>query len=269
MNRFEKSSDREVARDMQIPESKVKDRRKEQGFLKLDDFTEDSNTDDKISIDAELGEMEKRKLQGHLGEKITSLMQNRVKGYLGSHIRSDWILRDKLQLISSSSASKRYWASGRPRQGSIKVNGRSVKHTGKSVEEVTEYLEERCVVAKQGIFEKFREVRNPFIDFNFYAVKEAGRKKVGFTVEDYSKNAIGTEDTLTVELPVIEDFKIIMLEVKTTTGDAEKLFSKNQRSARDLAEGSPFLDFFSLRVDKEFSDLGLPDNFSLEVEKHS
>jgi hypothetical protein len=266
---LENVSDRELARDLGVSEDDARQERKKRGFLKLDDFQDQKEVKNSLDIDAELDDMEKRKLQGHLGEKLTSLMKSRVTDYLESHTKPEWVLRDKLQLISSASVSKRYWASGKPRQGSIRIDGRSIKHTGESLDEIEKYVKERCVFAEEDMFEKFKEVRNPFIDFNFYAVKKTGKRETEFILEDYSSDSFDAKESMKVSIPVIEDFKVIMLEVKTTKDEAETLFSSNQRKARDLAKNSPYLDFFSLQVDREFSELNIPKEYSVNIQKHS
>ena len=266
---LENVSDRELAKHLEVSEEDARQERKKRGFLKLDDFQDQKEVKNSLDIDAELDDMEKRKLQGHLGEKLTSLMKSRVTDYLESHTRSEWVLRDKLQLISSASVSKRYWASGKPRQGSIRIDGRSIKHTGESLDEIEKYVKERCVFAEGDMFEKFKEVRNPFIDFNFYAVKKTGKRETEFILEDYSSDSFDAKESMKVSIPVIEDFKVIMLEVKTTKDEAETLFSSNQRKARDLAKNSPYLDFFSLQVDREFSELNIPKEYSVDIQKHS
>jgi hypothetical protein len=267
--KFEKVSDRELAEDLGVSEEDAREERKKRGFLKLDDFKDQKEVEESLNIDAELDDMEKRKLQGHLGEKLTSLMKSRVTDYLESHTKPEWVLRDKLQIISTASTSRRYWASGRPRQGSIRIDRRTIKHTGESLDEIEKYVKERCIFAKEDLFEKFKEVRNPFIDFNFYAVKKTGARETKLILEDYSKNSFDGEESLKVCVPVIEDFKVIMLEVKTTKDEAETLFSSNQRKARDLAKNSPYLDFFSLQVDREFSELNIPEDYSVNIQKHS
>jgi hypothetical protein len=196
-------------------------------------------------------------------------MRNKVVLRLEDFVKDSWVLRDKLYLVSSDSSFQRYWASGRPRQGSVRMKGRKLKHEGKDREELKEHVKERCVVASENIFKKFREVRNPFIDFNFYAVRKTGEKKIEFQLRDYSKKSFDKTEKIEVTVPVIEDFKIVMLEVKTTKEDAKKLFSENQRNARDLAKKSPFLDFFSLKVNKEFEEMDIPENFEVKLEKHS
>jgi len=266
---YEDMSDREIAVKLDISEDEVQKRRESSGFLRLSEFQQKEGIETKVDLSVELDEMEKRKLQGFLGEKITSLMRNRVVEHLENHLKQDWGLRNKLHLVNKESSFQRYWASGRPRQGSIRIEGNNLKHHGKTRKELEEYIKERCVVTEKELFTKFRELRNPFIDFNFYAVKTNGKKEVEFRVSDYSENSFESNQKLKVEVPVVDDFKIVMLEVKTTRDDAKNLFSKNQRKARDLAKKSPFLEFFSLRVGKEFSELDLPENFSLSIEKHS
>lgn len=266
---YQDKSDREIAVELEISEEEVKKRRKDSGFLRLEEFNEDEELAKQMELSVELDEMQKRKLQGFMGEKITSLMKKTVTDRLKNHLKDSWVLRDKLHVVNNESGLQRYWASGRPRQGSIRIEGRNLKHHGSAEEELREYVKERCVVAEEAIFTKFREVRNPFIDFNFYAVRRNGSKKVKFTVRDYNRNSFDSEEQLEIEVPVIEDFKIVMLEVKTTKDDAKNLLSENQRKARDLAKNSPFLEFFSLKVDKEFDELSLPDEFDINLNKHS
>lgn len=266
---YEEMNDREIAVKLNITENEVQQKRKDSGFLRLEEFTETEKLEDKMEISVELDRMEKRKLQGFLGEKVTSLMRNRVVKHLKKHLKDDWILRDKLNLVSKESSHQRYWASGRPRQGSIRIEGRNIKHNGTAEDEIREHVREKCVLAEKDIFTKFRDVRNPFIDFNFYAVRQVGTEKVEFLINDFSGNSFENEEKIEIEVPVVDDFKIVMLEVKTTKDDAKNLFSKNQRNARDLAKESPFLEFFSLRIHKEFSELDIPESFLLDVRKHS
>lgn len=266
---YEDMTDREIAVELEISEKDVQNRREDSGFLRLDEFEQNQEVSNELSIDVELDKMEKRKLQGFMGEKITFLMRNRVVDFLSTHLRDFWILREKLHIINNDSNFQRYWASGKPQQGSIKIEGRNLKHHGSTNEELREYVKDKCVAAQKDIFSKFKDVRNPFIDFNFYAVKKTGVQKVEFSVKNYSSKSFESKEKMEVEIPVIEDFKIVMLEVKTTKQDAQSLFSENQRNARDLAKNSPYLDFFSLRIDEEFSEMDISSEFNLEVEKHS
>lgn len=266
---YQDKSDREIAVELDISEKEVRERRKESGFLRLKEFDEAEEASEEIDIAVELDKMEKRKLQGYMGEKITSLMKKRVIKHLKSHLKDSWMLRDKLHVVNKDSKFQRYWASGKPRQGSIRIEGRNLKHHGKSEEDLLKHVKERCVVADEDIFTKFREVRNPFIDFNFYAVRKNETQEAEFTLKDYSKSSLKSEKKLEIEIPIIEDFKIVMLEVKTTKEEAETLLSQNQRKARDLAEESPFLEFFSLKVDSDYSEIGLPDDVDLKIKKHS
>lgn len=266
---YSRKTDREIAVELDTTEEEVKKMRRDSGFLRLSEFQSKEDINSSLSMDVELDEMEKRKLQGYMGEKVTALMKNRVVDHLEGHVKDNWVIRDKLHIVNEASSFQRYWASGRPRQGEIRIEGRHLKHSNSTENELREYIQEKCVVAREEIFEKFREVRNPFIDFNFYAVKTVDKKEVAFTARDFTENRFESGQKVKAEIPVIEDFKIVMLEVKTTKEDAKKLFSKNQRKVRDMAKGSPFLEFFSLKVDKEFTELGLPSEMTLNIEKHS
>jgi len=267
--KYENMSDREIAVKENTAEHEVKKERISSGFLRLNEFEDEEELSKTLNISLELEKMERRKIQGFLGEKITHLMKNRVIDRIQDYLKESWQLRNKLNLVSEENTYHRYWASGKPRQGEIRISGRNIKHSGKTEKELKEYIREKCVVARQDKFKKFREVRNPFIDFNFYAVKINGSQEVKFNIEDFSKNRFESNEELEVELPVVEDFKIVMLEVKTSKKDAKKLFSTNQRKARDLAKESPFLEFFSLKIDEEFDSLRIPENYDGEIKKHS
>jgi hypothetical protein len=269
VEKYEEMTDRELAVELDISEEDVKERRRSSGFLRLDEFNDSDDGSRDLNINAKLNEMEKRKVQGFLGEKVASLMRSRVINHLEDHLNSSWILREKMHLVNENSSHERYWASGRPRQGSMRIQGRQLKNHGAEEDEIKDYIREKCVLATEDIFRKFREVRNPFIDFNFYAVRKAGSKKTSFSVQDYSSNTFESGDRIDVEVPIVSDFKIVMLEVKTSKNSAKNLFSKNQRKARDMAKESPFLDFFSLKIDEEFSEMDIPTEFKLEIEKHS
>lgn len=267
---FEEKNDRELAKELDVSESQVKNIRREEGFLRLDKFKEDDQISSVFSLNWELDEMEKRKLQGFLGEKVTKLLTGKVKNHLKKFTRDNWVLRDKIYLVNSSNTIQRYWANSKPIQGELRVEGKQIKHDNKSEEKIKEHISEKCVIADNQLFKKFKKLRNPFIDFNFYIVKKTGTENVKYKATNYGKlsNNMGGEN-ISVEVPKIEDFKIIMLEVKTTRKNAESLLTENQRKARDIAKESPYLEFFTIKVNREFEELNIPSNYEAKLEKHT
>ena len=267
---FEEKNDRELAKELDVSESQVKNIRREEGFLRLDKFKEDDQISSVFSLNWELDEMEKRKLQGFLGEKVTKLLTGKVKNHLKKFTRDNWVLRDKIYLVNSSNTIQRYWANSKPIQGGLRVEGKQIKHDNKSEEKIKEHISEKCVIADNQLFKKFKKLRNPFIDFNFYIVKKTGTENVKYKATNYGKlsNNMGGEN-ISVEVPKIEDFKIIMLEVKTTRKNAESLLTENQRKARDIAKESPYLEFFTIKVNREFEELNIPSNYEAKLEKHT
>jgi hypothetical protein len=265
---FEELDDREIAKITEEPEPRVREKRKEKGFLRLDDFSNQNNIDDDLDVGFELDEMRKRQLQGYLGEKVCSLMENRVKNLLSDHVKSHWILRRKAEIISEDSIGHSIGPHPK-RTGEIKIEGSVVKHFEADEKEIREKIEERCFKTSEELFKAFHKVRNPWIDFSFYAFQIEDTEQQTFNVKDFSESALSTGNIMEVEIPVISDFKIAALEVKTTNGEEERLLSKNQRKVREMAEESPFIDFFTLKIDTSFEELDIPEEFSGKFRKHS
>ena len=269
-NKYEELSDREIAKELDITESEVEKIRSENGFLRIQNFIDTENIEKNLEINFELDKMRKRQLQGFIGEKICSLMQNRVMEELEKHVKNRWILREKAHLLNEKDSSHNYWIGGRPSKDEIEIEGYLVKHFNADKENIKEKISSECLLADESLFRKFREVKNPWIDFNFYALKISDYQKKKFSVRDFSKNSFEEENkTIEVKVPVIEDFKVIALEVKTSSDKAEKLLSTNQRKVRENAKNSAFLEFFTLKIDTEFDRLDIPESFSATFQKHS
>ncbi len=266
-NNFEDADDREIAKELTVPEEKV-EKMRSRGFLRLEEFKNPEEGPDSVEIDFELDELRKRQLQGFLGEKVCSLMENRVKKLLSKHVKSNWTLERKAEMISENKFGHSIGSYPRSR-GEIKIEGNMIKHFNAEEEEIREEIRGRCFKTSDELFEAFHKVRNPWIDFSFYAFKTEGKIGQSFSIKDFSQSALEAGKTIEVEIPVVKDFKIAALEVKTTEGDEENLLSRNQRKVRKIAEESPFIDFFTLKIDTSFEELGIPEEFSGKFRKHS
>jgi hypothetical protein len=262
---YEEMNDRELATQLDFTEEEVKQKRIDRGLLRLENFSEKESAPTRSKMKFELDKMEKRKLQGFMGEKLAELMKSKVVDYLRKHTGGKWELRSKARMVRKGRTSHSYWAGGRPDRDEIVVESGVVKHQGAEKDELREAVRDKCVVAEDDIFEKFQEVRNPWIDFSFYALSIEETVEQTFSARDFSKRSFDQESEIDVEVPLASDFKLMAVEVKTTNSSAENLLSTNQRNVRDLAEESPYIDFFTLKVETDFSELGIPENFDAEI----
>ena len=268
-NLYEEMDDREMARELDITEEEAREKRLDRGLLRLENFSEEDEVPGKTRMRFELNSMERRKLQGFVGEKLTQLMKGKVVDYLREHMKGDWELRSKAQMVRKDRTSHSYWAGGRPDKDEIVLESGVVKHQGAGKDELKDAVRDECVVAEDGLFKKFQEVRNPWIDFSFYALKIKDTVDQAFSTRDFSKGSFDQESEIDVEVPIASDFKLMAVEVKTTNSDAQNLLSSNQRKVRDLAEESHYIDFFTLKVETEFSDLNIPEDFEAELARGS
>jgi len=266
---FEDMSDREIAKELEVSESKVKDLRRDQGFLRLEEF-EESNKDieSKLNLCFDLDEIQKRKIQGFVGEELCRLMKSKVITHLEDNVKNSWLLVDKAEIVSDERL-RHISSSGSIGEDEIEIDGETVKHFEASEEEIRAKIKRNCFKVDGKLLKAFHRLRNPWIDFSFYALKINGKEEHDFNVKDYSESGLTPNKTLKVDVSKAEDFKIVALEVKTTKGEENNLLSKNQRKVRDIAEDSPFLDFFTLKVDSEFEELGIPESFDALFRKHS
>lgn len=233
----------------------------------MDAYNSKEKEDLSLDIDLGLDDMKRRKLKGFLGEEIIRICRKRILEQVTSALGGSWEVRDDLHLVNKDSPSQRYRASGRPERGEIRIEGNTVKHSGKKEKKLREHVHKNVLKAPEDLFERFRELRNPFIDFSFYAVRSGSGSDTSFEVRDYSGESFAPS-RLKLQIPEIEDFKILFLEAKTTEDDAKNLLSSNQRSVRDQARNSPYTQFFTARIGHELRD-GVPESVRVSIEEHS
>lgn len=263
----ERKNDREIAVEKDITEEAVKTERRQSGYPRLSDFISQEEVENAKKVEFELDELRKRQLQGFIGEKITGLMVNRLKGELEEYVKDDWVLRDKAQILSEKNNGYMLRIGGRPGNDEIMVERNTVKHMGAEEKMIREKARKETFLMSHQMFERYSEMKNPWIDQNFYALEVNGSKTVKFTVKDYSKESFERTSHLEVKIPYVTDFKIIAVEIKTSKDEANNLLSKNQRKVRDNSKESPHLDFFTLKLDTEFEEFGLPGTFEAQIER--
>lgn len=264
---FESMSDREMARELELPQDEVSRRRKELGLLKLDSLIDSG--DSAFDIELELGEMDCRRLQGFLGERIARLMKSKILRQLGNSLESGWVLRERCEVLNAEDFSRNFYAGRRPSRGETELSGSHIRHWGHTGEELREIVRERSVALPPELFESFLESRAPFTDQLYYGFKIQDTTEKRFATYDLEKPGFDRESSLEAEVPVADDFKLLAVEVKTTSGDPGSLLSTNQRELREKAKSTPFLDFYVLHVDLEFDDLDVPESYSVSLSRES
>jgi len=258
---YEEMNDRELARELYVSVSEIESVRDDSGSKRLDDFI---RTDElsSLSLEFELSEMEKRKIQGAIGERIAGFSGSRIKSYLRDHVRGDWEIRDSLEMICEDPGVKSY----RNRYSQLDVSGNSIRHRDMSREDIMDSIESKYVLSDRDTLESFYRVLDPWIDIRMFGVEIDGLESVEFDVNCLGSGFSGKLD---IELPVVEDFKILALEVKTTEDSAENLLSSHQRDLREMSKSSPYIEYFTVRIDREFSDMDIAEAYDLEVSNHS
>lgn len=266
---YEQKDDRDLARELQIPEAEVRQIREDLGLFRLDAFTENSVMDDQQTIKAEFDTLQRRKLQGFVGEEVCRLLRSELCDRLAMYLKENWELHQSAELITPESQTGTYRLGRRPDRGDLMIDHGIVKHHGADDTEIRSYVEDRCFVADRDLLEIFHRVENPWIDEILYAIHTTGQVETTVPVQGYEDASITPQDTITATVPQIDDFKIVAVEIKTTTGDGRTHLSSNQRAVRDLAQTSPYLDFFVATVKTDFTNLDLPASFNIELAKES
>mgnify|MGYP006926861733 CR=1 FL=1 len=223
--------------------------------------------DGEQSFTLELTEMDERRLQGFIGEKVISLFKNRLHSQLETYVPDGWDVNADVNVVSTAEdphPSTRFLPGG---HGSINVDGRNVLHSGKDQEEVNEHIQEISFAASPSLFEKFQSFSHPFVDTVFYATQTNGDANVEFLVQNVTSR-VDHEASRSLAIPRLQDFKVLLVEIKTTNSDASKLLSSNQRSLRDLAAENRYVEFYTLQVTSDFKDLNLPSEFHASLQEH-
>ena len=258
---------RDLAKGFGISEEKVKQVLEDHGFSTLEDFSgrEDNSS---LEMSYEIREMEKRKLQGVFGERIAVFVRGRITEFLENSLGSDWELRQGVKLKTTGSDPRTMWYGDRGIDSEIKISGSTVRHRDMDEEEIVEKVRERHFVTSDELFDRFSEHQIPSIDQVYYGLKLSGEQRSrDYHLLNTESSSFSSRKSKAIDLRHVEDFKVIGLEIKTTRDRAENLFSSLQRSIRDKARESPYLDIYSLKVEYDIETGEIPDEVDLRLEK--
>jgi hypothetical protein len=267
----EKNGVRQLARKKDKSKKELVKELKEQGFSTIKDFF-GKKPRNSIKLDYEIGEMERRKLQGMFGEKIATFVEGRIKEFLQESMGPEWKIKKGIKVKAKGETEKSMFYGLKPDEHSkIKCSGKTVAHAGLSKEEIREEVESMHFHVSERLFKKFQEYQAPNIDECYYAVKKTGETEEHFyRAHDRSSGSYDVEgEKISCDLEALEDFKIICLEVKTTTDKGGNLLSKKQREVRDLASDTAFLDFYLAEVNYDISSSEIPDSVEVNLEMMS
>ncbi|MFB6208659.1 MAG: hypothetical protein ABEJ56_00800 [Candidatus Nanohaloarchaea archaeon] len=271
LEKVEKLEKRELAKQMDLSEERLDEKLRDLGFTSLADFTDNQSRTEKKKINYSLSEMEKRKLQGLLGEKVTRFIEGKIRRFIRSGFNNEWIIKSYLDLRTLDECRQLHFGERQSFQGnSLSISGGNVTHYGVEEEVIREKIRQKHYACSAYLFEKFTEYQVPSIDHVLYALRKTGEtESFEYRVKDHSEESGSfTGEKLEVDLEKIRDFKVIGLEVKTSeSSDAENLFSSLQREVRDTAKESAFLDLYKAHVNYSISTQKIPEEVPVEIEK--
>lgn len=259
---------RNLARDRDRSRKELVEDLKERGFSTIKDFF-GKKEDDSIEMTYNLDEMEKRKLQGVFGEKVARFVEGRIRDFLRESMGDNWEIKKGIEVRTKGENQRSMFYGLKPGENSrIKCSGKSVAHNGMQNEKIREEVRKMHYHVSERLFKKFQEYQAPSIDECYYAIRKTGGKvKHEYRAYDRSSGVHDTEgEKLECTLDEIEDFKIICLEVKTTSQKSKNLLSETQREVRDLASETAFLDFYLVKVDYDISTAEIPDSVDVQIE---
>lgn len=270
INEVEKKGLRKIAVENDESEKDLKDQLDDLGFSTIRDFTDTNTEEIDLNLNYHLDDMEKRKLQGLFGEKISIFIEGKIKRFLKQQFNDKWEIKKGIRVITDNETNMNSFFGLKPDENQKwKCSGKSIGHRGLENDEIRSKVQEKHFHTSKGLFEKFQQYQIPSIDNIYYALKKTGNTKShDYRVYDHSKSSYdATGESLEVELEEIEDFKILGLEVKTSKDKAKNLLSTTQREVRDMAKETPFLDFYVCQVHYDVNSSRIPDTVDISLEK--
>ena len=260
---------RDLAKEFDTSVEKVEEMLSDQGFSTLEDFSDDGGVQKTLDLNYEIKELEKRKLQGIFGEKIAVFIKGRIKEFLKESLRNEWELRQGVKLKTGKASDARsMWYGNQLVDSGVKISDSTIRHRNMDKDKIKEKVRENHFITSEELFNSFSEHQIPSIDQVYYALKLSGEEKSRtYHLLNTEGSSYSNQERETIDLKHVEDFKVIGLEIKTTENKAENLFSNLQRSLRDKASDSPFLDIYSLKVEYDIQTGKIPDSVDLRIEK--
>ncbi len=257
-------TDRELARELKVPESRVEEMREELGLNRL---TEEDERLEELEVSKELSDTDRNRIQGYLGEQLARHTLPEIKGEVVDVLGSAWTVVEKAELLPLDSA-------GSARLGDtygaskLEFSGDTVVFSDLGLEEAVEEARERAFVADEELVSELGAAEFPSIDLVLHALKPSGAAQRTLEFRNRFDPAFESEKR-DLEIPLVEDGKVVHVEVKTSavSGPGEMLTSL-QRRARSHAESSPYSEFYTLHVDLDFSRFDVPDSFDASVRRH-
>lgn len=261
---YTEMTDRELARELKVPESRVEEMREELGLNRL---TEEGERLEELEVSKELSDTDRNRIQGYLGEQLARHTLPEIKDGVGDVLGSAWTVVEKAELLPLDSAGSvrlgdTYGAS------KLEFSGDTVVFSDLELEEAVEEARERAFVADEELVSELSAAEFPSIDLVLHALKPSGTNRRTLEFRNRFDPAFESENR-DLEVPLVEDGKVVHVEVKTSavSGPGEMLTSL-QRKARRHAESSPYSEFYTLHVDLDLGEFDVPDSFDASVQRH-
>jgi|GEM_PF-5884432 hypothetical protein len=261
---YTEMTDRELARELDVPERRVEEVRRELGLNRL---AGDDERLEEMEVSKELSETDTNRIQGYLGEQLARHTLPEIRREVSSVLGSGWTVAEKAELLPLDSA-------GSARLGDtygtskLEFSGDTVVFSDLGLEEAVEQATERAFVADKELVSDLVSAEFPSIDLVLHALKLSGETRRTLEFRNRFDPAFESEKR-DLELPLVEDGKVVHVEVKTSTvSDPGDMLTSLQRRARSHAESSPYSEFYTLHVNLDLDDLDVPDSFDASVRRH-
>nr|EGQ40510.1 MAG: hypothetical protein J07AB56_12400 [Candidatus Nanosalinarum sp. J07AB56] len=261
---YTEMTDRELARELDVPERRVEEVRRELGLNRL---AGDDERLEEMEVSKELSETDTNRIQGYLGEQLARHTLPEIRREVSSVLGSGWTVAEKAELLPLDSA-------GSARLGDtygtskLEFSGDTVVFSDLGLEEAVEQARERAFVAGKELVSNLVSAEFPSIDLVLHALKLSGETRRTLEFRNRFDPAFESEKR-DLDLPLVEDGKVVHVEVKTSTvSDPGDMLTSLQRRARSHAESSPYSEFYTLHVNLDLDDLDVPDSFDASVRRH-
>lgn len=224
-------------------------------------------------------------LKGILGEKIVRHVERYLPGrYLpGRYIAlgDEWDVNDvshgrksnkpllcsrnkEIELVKESRWSRDKETEKESRDWRWRVDFEiGIRRWYSSLGRVEEMLEERGYLCNEKLIDQY--YLDPSIDRIYFAAKVGGKDEVEVVCRDHGGSIL---DTLNIELPVLEDYRIIYFEVKTSSeGKWIGTLTDPQRRTLQISKKVDRIEFYIVRINPDNLKFSFPKKAEAEIKR--
>jgi hypothetical protein len=272
---YDTMSDKELSLELDKPEHKIQSKRYQLNLKKDyrngDIYSQQGKIESinrsgsKIQITKSIGTGRKNVLQGRLGEMLADSLRSEAENILELSLDNRWeIFGWKMDVLNPDYETSTVSKGQEPKRKIVPRSSPPIIHRTLDEDEIQNFVENRYVLADKDLLEQYDRVNPPTVDKKYYAVEYAGSsKEIEFEVYDSTNHFSQAEERIEIELPVISDFRILAVEVKTSKSGVRDSLTEAQISALEKAEQSKYLQFYTMSINPE--NFSIPDRAKIEL----